>query len=490
MATTNTIESIILSSLISRDEYARRVLPFLKDEYFSDDAERITFDSVRNHIDKYNSLPSKTELDLAIRNRTDLNEQRFKKTIEKVDSLGITDEPDFQWLLDSTEKFCQDKAVYNAIFKAIEVLDAEKTKKKDVSRTGIPDMLRDALSVSFDTRVGHDWTTEYSNRFDVYTSKEERIPFDLETFNTITNGGVPRKTLNIVMATTNAGKTLFMCHHAAFCLRQGLNVLYITCEMAEERIAQRIDANMLNTEINDIEKLPKEVYEKRVASLVSKTNGRLIIKEYPTGCASVNHFRILLKELKLKKNFVPDVVFVDYLNICASSRLNSESAANTYVYVKAIAEELRGFAVENDLPVFSATQSNRAGHSNTDVDLTNTAESWGLPATADFFLVMIRTEELDEENMVLWKQLKNRYSDKALDTRFLTGIDRAKQKVFDVNSNARTEGLLESKIRNDFNPQARKESQEMDMDSSPQERLSSNSYRSKFSKSKGSFDMT
>tara|TARA_R110001592_G_scaffold147889_7_gene372456 strand:+ start:329 stop:1525 length:1197 start_codon:yes stop_codon:yes gene_type:complete len=365
-----------------------------------------------------------------------MNEQQFKDCTELVNSLENKEDINSEWLTEETEGFCKNKAVYNAIMESIHIIDGKSTTKAD---TAIPDILSEALSVSFDTHIGHDYIEDAEKRYEFYHKVEQKVPFDLEFFNTITAGGTPQKTLNIVMAGTGVGKSLFMCHHAANCLTQNLNVLYITCEMAEERIAERIDANLMDVTMDTLKELPKQMYDKKLESATGGMSGSLIIKEYPTATANANHFRILLDELAIKKKFVPNIIFIDYLNICASSRIKPGSNTNTYQYVKSIAEELRGMAVEYNVPVFSATQTNRQGYSSTDVGLEDTSESFGLPATADFMFALISTEELDENNQVLVKQLKNRYNDTVANRKFLLQIDRSKMKLSDVEQVQLTE---------------------------------------------------
>ena len=365
-----------------------------------------------------------------------MNEQQFKDCTELVNSLENKEDINSEWLTEETEGFCKNKAVYNAIMESIHIIDGKSTTKAD---TAIPEILSEALSVSFDTHIGHDYIADADERFRFYHKVEKKVPFDLEFFNTITAGGTPQKTLNIVMAGTGVGKSLFMCHHAANCLTQNLNVLYITCEMAEERIAERIDANLMDVTMDTLKELPKQMYDKKLESATGGMSGSLIIKEYPTATANANHFRILLDELAIKKKFVPNIIFIDYLNICASARIKPGSNTNTYQYVKSIAEELRGMAVEYNVPVFSATQTNRQGYSSTDVGLEDTSESFGLPATADFMFALISTEELDENNQVLVKQLKNRYNDTVANRKFLLQIDRSKMKLSDVEQVQLTE---------------------------------------------------
>jgi archaellum biogenesis ATPase FlaH len=387
---------------------------------------------VSDYLDKYNSMPTRGALEIILDAKTNVEPEVMKQCIQNLDKMfDDSKSPDLEWLVDHTEKFCKDKAIYNAILESIHIIDG-KSKDKDVG--SLPKMLSDALAVSFDTHIGHDYIEDYGKRYEFYHRVENKIPFDIEQFNTITNGGVPRKTLNIIMAGTGVGKSLFMCHHASACLTQNLDVLYITCEMAEERIAERIDANLMDLPMEDLKKLPADLYNKKMQQIRKKYTGRLIIKEYPTATANANHFRALLNDLKMKKNFQPDIIFIDYLNICASARLKMNASVNSYTFVKAIAEELRGLAVEFEVPIFSATQVNRGGFNNTDVGLENTSESFGLPATADLMFALISTEELEEQGQVMVKQLKNRYNDVSRSKKFVVGIDRSKMKLLDVDS--------------------------------------------------------
>ena len=422
------IQKVILQNLIYNEGYSRRVLPFVKEDYFAENSERKVFRKIYDFINNYNRLPNKDALVISLQNDKDLTQTDYEKASTLVQDLSETTE-DEDWLVDETEKFCKDRALYNAILESIQIIEG---KSKTRTPTALPSILSEALSVSFDTNIGHDFIKDAEKRYDFYHKVEQKIPFDIEFFNSITNGGVPQKTLNVVIAGTGVGKSLFLCHHAANCLMQNKNVLYITCEMAEERIAERIDANLMDTTLDDLKALPKEVYERKMNSISSKTHGKLIIKEYPTASANVNHFRILLEELKLKKRFKPDIIFIDYLNICASARIKMNASVGSYTYIKSIAEELRGLAVENSVPIFSATQTNRTGFTNTDVGLEDTSESFGLPATADFMFAIVATEEMDKLGQVLIKQLKNRYNDTANNKRFVVGINRAKMKLFDV----------------------------------------------------------
>ena len=439
-------EIAILKNLLQNEEYTRKVLPFLKVDYFTEHADKILYEKVNTFVNKYNSLPSQEALQIEL-SETKMNEDEFKDSLnllKEIDS-NAEDYTDINWLLDTTEKFCQDKAIYNAVVDSISILDNPKSTE---DKGAIPDILSDALSVSFDPHVGHDYIDDSDDRYDYYHRIEERIPFDLDYFNRITKGGLPQKTLNICLAGTGVGKSLFMCHVAASCLTENKNVLYITLEMAEEKIAERIDANLLDIAVDDLHSLPKDLYDSKIANLEKTTKGKLIIKEYPTAAAGVNHFRALLNELNLKRSFVPDIIFVDYLNICTSSRIRSGANVNSYTLVKSIAEELRGLAVENKLPIMSATQTTRAGYSNTDVGLEDTSESFGLPATADLMFAIISTEQMEEVGQIMVKQLKNRYNDPTVNRKFVIGIDRAKMRLFDVDQAAQDE-LVDTGQEND-----------------------------------------
>jgi replicative DNA helicase len=426
------LETTILRNLIHNEEYMRKVMPFLKKDYFTDENEKVVFNLVSTFIEKYNKPPTIEAMLITLQN-SNLAEGVFKDANETIKVLEVTEKSTPEWLLDETEKFCKDKAVYNAILQSIGIMEG---RDKVITKDGIPALLQDALSVCFDNSVGHDYFEDANSRFEFYHRVEERIPFDLDIFNKITQGGMPNKTLNIALAGTGVGKSLFMCHVAASCIGQGKNVLYITMEMAEERIAERIDANLLNVEIDQLKNIPKSLYDSRMDKLNSKTHGKLIIKEYPTASAHVGHFKMLLNELSLKRSFKPDVIFIDYLNICASSRFKPGGSVNSYTYIKAIAEELRGLAVEFNVPIMSATQTTRSGFSNTDVELTDTSESFGLPATADFMFALISTEELEQLNQIMVKQLKNRYNDPTLYKRFMVGIDRVKMRLYDLEQTA------------------------------------------------------
>jgi len=438
------IETVILQSLVNDDEYMRKVIPFLRRDYFTDNAEQKIFDHVKNFIDQYNSTPNKDALVVAIQNDKSLSEEQYKDVVEYVLAFDKSDH-NKDWLLNETEKFCKDKAIYNAILSSISIIDG---RNKSLSTDGIPQLLQDALGVCFDNNVGHDYIDNAESRYDFYHRVESRLPFDLDYFNKITNGGLPNKTLNVVLAGTGVGKSLFMCHVAASTLSQGKNVLYITMEMAEERIAERIDANLMNVTLDQLKDLPKAMFDSRIKKIQEKTHGKLIIKEYPTAGAHVGHFKSLLNELKLKRQFKPDMIIVDYLNICASSRFKAGANINSYTLVKSIAEELRGLAVEEAVPILSATQTTRGGYGNTDVELTDTSESFGLPATVDLMFALIATEELDQMNQIMVKQLKNRYNDPTINKRFVVGIDRAKMKLYDLEQTAQR-GLSDSGIKLD-----------------------------------------
>ncbi|MEE8576195.1 MAG: DnaB-like helicase C-terminal domain-containing protein [candidate division Zixibacteria bacterium] len=424
-------EALILRNLIYNEEYSRRVLPYLQAAYFSDRVDRTLFETIAAYIIQYNNRPSKEAIVIALNDMDMLNEDEFKAATavmnecEKRKDETNTEE----WLFENAEEFCKSKALHNAIMDSIHIIDG--TKKK-LTKNAIPELLTEALSISFDPHIGHDFIENADERYDFYHTVEAKVPFDLEFFNKVTNGGLSNKTLNICMAGTGVGKSLFMCHYAASALADGKNVLYITCEMAEERIGERIDANLMGLSIDDVRELPKTLYDKKIERIQKKCKGKLIIKEYPTATANVNHFRHLLSELRLKKNFKPDIIFIDYLNICASARFSANANVGMYTYIKAIAEELRGLAVEYNVPIMSATQTNRSGFSSSDVGLEDTSESFGLPATADFMFAMIRTDDLDALGQVLFKQLKNRYNDVASNRKFVVGIDRPKMKLFDV----------------------------------------------------------
>jgi replicative DNA helicase len=429
------LEQTILKNLIYNEDYLRKVLPFLKSDYFSDNTERVLYNEITSFTETYNTTPTIEALSIAVKERRNLTADEVERceTYLKEIENNNKEQTEVQWLVDKSEKFCQEKAIYNAVLGSISILDG---KDKSHDKGAIPKILSDALAVSFDNSVGHDYLQDSDARFEFYHRKEERIPFDLEYFNKITKGGLPAKTLNIALAGTGVGKSLFMCHVASSCMVQGKNVLYITLEMAEEKIAERIDANLLNVTLDELIDLPKDFYDKKVARVREKTTGKLIIKEYPTASASVTHFRTLLNELNLKRSFVPDIIFVDYLNICCSSRIKAGANINSYTYVKSIAEELRGLAVEYNVPIVSATQTTRSGFTSSDPGLEDTSESFGLPATADLMFALISSEELEELGQIMVKQLKNRYNDPTYLKRFTLGVDRAKMKLYDVEQAA------------------------------------------------------
>ena len=429
------IEQTILRNLLTDEKYMRKVLPFIKPDYFQG-VYRSLFKEAGKYVAKYNKLPTAETLIIELDDSKSFTNDNYQMAVDIIPQLYTNDVIDNDWLLDATEKWCQDRAVYNAIMESISIIDG---KHESLTKNALPDILSKALGVSFDKNVGHDYIENVEERYEFYHTEEDRIPFDLEYFNKITKGGVPRKTLNICLAGTGVGKSLYMCHLAASALTEGRNVLYITMEMAEERIAERIDANLLNVPIDQLENLSKDMFTTKVQDLSRKTAGKLIIKEYPTGSAHSGHFRALLNELKLKKQFTPDVIFVDYLNICASSRMKAMGGSiNSYTYIKAIAEELRGLAVEYDVPVWSATQTTRSGYSNSDVGLEDTSESFGLPATADLMFALISTEELEQLGQLMVKQLKNRYNDPTQNKRFVIGVDRSKMRLFDAEEGEQT----------------------------------------------------
>ena len=447
------VEILILRNLLFNEEYLRKVVPFIKAEYFEEITQKVIFEEIWNFVQEYNQATTKEVLCIEIEKRSDITDASFKEITQLISYLE--DVPtDYDWLLDTTEKWCRDRAIYLALMESIALADG-KDKEKD--RDAIPSILSDALAVSFDTHVGHDYLLDYEARYESYHRKEDKIEFDLEFFNKITKGGLPNKTLNIALAGTGVGKSLFMCHVASGALLDGKNVLYITMEMAEEKIAERIDANLLNVPIQEITELPKVMFEDKVTKLAQKTQGTLIIKEYPTASAHAGHFRALLNELALKKSFRPDIIFVDYLNICASSRYRGNSTVNSYSYIKAIAEELRGLAVEANVPIVSATQTTRSGYGSSDVELTDTSESFGLPATADLMFALISTDELEELGQIMVKQLKNRYNDLSVNKRFVLGIDRAKMRLYDCEQSAQDD-ILDSGQEEEYNNHKSKKS--------------------------------
>jgi replicative DNA helicase len=442
------LETTILKNLIYSEDFTRKVLPFISKEYFSDNKEKILFNFVSEFVNKYKTLPTHESLAIDIADSKDYNETEVKGVLSLLDDIKSNKkEPtEIKWLVEQTEKFCQDRAVYNAIMESVSILDSKNTTK---NKGEIPKLLSNALGVSFDSHIGHDYIDDSDSRFEFYHKQESRISFDIDLLNKITKGGLPNKTLNICLAGTGVGKSLFMCHVAASCLTQGKNVLYITMEMAEERIAERIDANLLNVSMDELRSMTKADYDRKFDTLKSKTHGKLIIKEYPTASANSLHFRSLLSELHLKKNFQPQIIFIDYLNICASSRIKPGANVNSYSYIKAIAEELRGLAVEFNLPIVSATQTTRSGFSNTDVGLEDTSESFGLPATADFMFALISTEELEQLNQLMIKQLKNRYGDPNIYKRFVVGVDRSKMKLYDAEQSAQVDIVDSGQVQQD-----------------------------------------
>jgi len=440
------IETTILRNLIFDEEYSRKVIPFIEPDYFEQRSEKVIFEEITQFIVKYGNAITTEALCIELENRTDLTETEIKETRELTGGFNNS-LVDAQWLLDTTEKWCRDRAIYLALMESINIADGGNDKK---GRDAIPSILSEALAVSFDNHIGHDYLQDYEERYESYHRKEDRIPFDLEYLNKITKGGLPNKTLNIALAGTGVGKSLFMCHVASSVLLQGKNVLYITLEMAEEKIAERIDANLLNVPIQDLTDLPKSTFENKVTSLAKKTQGTLIIKEYPTASAHSGHFKALLNELALKKSFRPDIIFIDYLNICASSRYKQGGSINSYSYIKSIAEELRGMAVEAEVPIVSATQTTRSGYGSSDVDLTDTSESFGLPATADLMLALISTEELEQLGQIMVKQLKNRYNDLNVHKRFVVGIDRAKMRLYDCEQTAQHD-ILDNGAEEEYN---------------------------------------
>tara|TARA_E500000178_G_scaffold177082_1_gene175864 strand:+ start:626 stop:2044 length:1419 start_codon:yes stop_codon:yes gene_type:complete len=433
----NRIELVVLKHLLNEEDYARRTLPYLKSEYFSEMNERVIYQEIDKYLSQYNALPTKEALLIELDNNTKVSDENFSTCSQMISELQPDTNTDKEWLIEKTEKFCQEKAIYNAIMESISIIDG-----KDKQDTGtIPELLSDALSVSFDPSIGHDFIDDSDSRWDFYHRIEERVPFDLDYLNKITKGGVPKKSLNIILAGTGVGKSLAMCHMASANLLDGKNVLYVTMEMAEEKIAERIDANLLNVSLEDLANLPKQMYDKKLDRVKGKTSGKLIVKEYPTASAHVGHFRHLLNELRLKRQFMPDIIYVDYLNICMSHRIRTGSNVNSYTLIKSIAEELRGLAVEKNVPIISATQTTRSGFTNSDLGLEDTSESFGLPATADFMFALISTEELEDLNQIMVKQLKNRYNDPTLHKRFVVGVDRAKMRLYDVEQSAQDDVL-------------------------------------------------
>tara|TARA_B100000925_G_scaffold262194_1_gene219356 strand:+ start:935 stop:2305 length:1371 start_codon:yes stop_codon:yes gene_type:complete len=438
------IETKIISTLLTNEDYLRKVIPFIKDIYFDIISEKVIFEEIQNYVNQYDKVPTQAIIQIELDKRVDISEETFKESMDIIKNVR-EEKNEYQWLIDTTEKWCKERAVYLALMESVKIADG---KDKTKSRDAIPSILSEALGVSFDDHIGHDYFADAEARYEFYHRKEDRIAFDLDMFNKITKGGLPSKTLNIALAGTGVGKSLFMCHMAAASLMEGKNVLYITLEMAEERIAERIDANLFNTDIRTLVDLPKPMYDTRVQKILKKTQGTLIIKEYPTASAHAGHFKSLLNELSLKKGFAPDIIFIDYLNICSSSRFKG-TIVNSYTFVKAIAEELRGLACEHNVPIVSATQTTRSGYGSSDVDITDTSESFGLPATADLMFALISTEELEEMNQIMVKQLKNRYNDAASNKRFVIGIDRSKMKLYNVEDSAQ-KNIVDSGQEDDY----------------------------------------
>lgn len=433
------IEQQILNGIVFDEEYARNVMPFLKNDYFREDSQNVVFELIQTYIDKYNKSPTPMALAIELTNRTSLSQSQFDAAKEVLKSMK-REEVDRDWLTDQTEQFCQDKAIVNAVMESIKIIE---DKNGSVSRGAIPKMLADAIAVTFDNRVGHDYFEDAAERWDFYHRTEERVPFDIDWLNKVTKGGVTKKSLNIILGGTNTGKTLLMTHMASSNLKQGKNVLYITMEMAEQRISERIDANLMDVTVDELQEMDQDVYLRKIERIKQNTVGKLVVKEFPTSSAGAAHFRHVLNELRIKKNFIPDIIYIDYLNICISTRIKANSGANSYTIVKSIAEEIRGLAVEFNVPVVSATQTTRSGYDSSDVDLTDTSESFGLPATADFMFAIMRTEELDELNQMLFKQLKNRYSDVTQNVRAVIGVDRPKFRFYDVEQSAQRDVMTQ-----------------------------------------------
>ena len=429
------VENLVIKNLLLDEEYVRKAMPFIKAEYFPDLLEKNLYNVINKYFTDYSALPTKEALEIEVGQLGNISDEQHRQTIQYIRDID-DEKSEYDWILDTTEKWCKERAIYLALMESIKIAEGNDEKR---ATGAIPSILSDALAVSFDNHIGHDYLQDYEERYEFYHQTEEKIPFDLEFFNRITKGGLPNKTLNIALAGTGVGKSLFMCHVASSILLQSKNVLYITLEMAEEKIAERIDANLLSVDIQQLDQLPKMMFDSKVNKIAKKTQGTLIVKEYPTASASVAHFRALLNDLALKKAFKPDIIFIDYLNICASSRYSKLGNVNSYSYIKAIAEELRGLAVEANVPIVSATQTTRSGYGSSDVDLTDTSESFGLPATADLMFALISTEELEEINQIMVKQLKNRYNDPTLNKRFVVGIDRAKMRLYDVEQSAQND---------------------------------------------------
>ena len=444
----NEVESLVIKNLMLDEEYVRKALPFIKSEYFAESSGKNLFNIIHKYFTEYDALPTKEALQIEVGQLTGISDDQHKDIIKRIADID-EERSDYEWILDTTEKWCKERALYLALMSSIKIAEGNDEQR---ATGAIPTILSDALAVSFDNHIGHDYLEDYEERYNFYHQKEEKIPFDLEFFNKITKGGLPNKTLNVALAGTGVGKSLFMCHCASSVLLQGKNVLYITLEMAEEKIAERIDSNLLNCDIQNITELPKMMFENKVTNIAKKTQGKLVIKEYPTASAHVGHFRSLLNDLALKKSFKPDIIYIDYLNICASSRYSKLGNVNSYSYIKAIAEELRGLAVEACVPIVSATQTTRSGYGSSDVDLTDTSESFGLPATADLMFALISTEELEEINQIMVKQLKNRYNDPTVNKRFVVGIDRAKMKLYDVEQSAQKDIVDANQVQEVLKP--------------------------------------
>jgi len=444
----NEVESLVIKNLMLDEEYVRKALPFIKSEYFAESSGKHLFTIIHKYFTEYDALPTKEALQIEVGQITGISDDQHKDIIKRIADID-EERSDYEWILDTTEKWCKERALYLALMSSIKIAEGNDEQR---ATGAIPTILSDALAVSFDNHIGHDYLEDYEERYNFYHQKEEKIPFDLEFFNKITKGGLPNKTLNVALAGTGVGKSLFMCHSASSVLLQGKNVLYITLEMAEEKIAERIDSNLLECDIQNITELPKMMFENKVRRIAQKTQGKLVIKEYPTASAHVGHFRALLNDLALKKSFRPDIIYIDYLNICASSRYSKLGNVNSYSYIKAIAEELRGLAVETNVPIVSATQTTRSGYGSSDVDLTDTSESFGLPATADLMFALISTEELEEINQIMVKQLKNRYNDPTVNKRFVVGIDRAKMKLYDVEQSAQKDIVDANQVQEIIKP--------------------------------------
>ena len=444
----NEVESLVIKNLMLDEEYVRKALPFIKSEYFAESSGKHLFTIIHKYFTEYDALPTKEALQIEVGQITGISDDQHKDIIKRIADID-EERSDYEWILDTTEKWCKERALYLALMSSIKIAEGNDEQR---ATGAIPTILSDALAVSFDNHIGHDYLEDYEERYNFYHQKEEKIPFDLEFFNKITKGGLPNKTLNVALAGTGVGKSLFMCHSASSVLLQGKNVLYITLEMAEEKIAERIDSNLLECDIQNITELPKMMFENKVRRIAQKTQGKLVIKEYPTASAHVGHFRALLNDLALKKSFRPDIIYIDYLNICASSRYSKLGNVNSYSYIKAIAEELSGLAVETNVPIVSATQTTRSGYGSSDVDLTDTSESFGLPATADLMFALISTEELEEINQIMVKQLKNRYNDPTVNKRFVVGIDRAKMKLYDVEQSAQKDIVDANQVQEIIKP--------------------------------------